>query len=154
MQNISLNIKFGFFGLLLATSILGGILQPQKAIAASSCSEDSSGTQYCLLEPIPLGTSTLTMYDPNVTSTADYINIIIKIFISIIGVLGVIMIILGGIEYMSTDAISKKEGGREKITHSLFGLLLALASWVLLNTINPHLTEVNIDPPATTTTTK
>ena len=153
MKNISSFFTFSFIGVLIGISVFIGATRTQTAFA-SACKEDNTGSQYCLLEPIPLGTSTLTMYDPKVTSTADYINIIIKIFISIIGVLGVIMIILGGIEYMSTDAISKKEGGREKITHSLFGLLLALASWVLLNTINPHLTEVNIDPPATTTTTK
>ena len=146
MKNISSFFTFSFIGVLIGISVFIGATRTQTAFA-SACKEDNTGSQYCLLEPIPLGTSTLTMYDPKVTSTADYINIIIKIFISIIGVLGVIMIILGGIEYMSTDAISKKEGGREKITHSLFGLLLALASWVLLNTINPHLTEVNIDPP-------
>ncbi len=34
------------------------------------------------------------------------------------------------------------------ITNSVFGLLLALASWLILYTINPHLTEIRIDPPS------
>ena len=35
--------------------------------------------------------------------------------------------------------ISSKEAGREAITNAIFGLLIALGSYVLLNTINPTL---------------
>jgi hypothetical protein len=120
----------------------------------SGCTEAPNTGQYCLLEPLPLGNNTVyDKYDPTTTSAANYINIIIKVFISVIGVLGVIMIILGGVQYLSTDAISKKEGGREMISNSVFGLLLALASWVLLNTINPQLLTVTIDPPKGTAVT-
>jgi hypothetical protein len=116
--------------------------------AKADCTVDS-GDQYCLLEPIPQGDGTVyDKYDPSTTDAAGFINMAIKVFISIIGALGVIMIVIGGVQYMTTDAISKKEGGKEMISHSIFGLLLALVSVVLLNTINPHLTDVRIDPPA------
>ena len=117
--------------------------------AADPCKEDTTKSNYCLLEPLPIGTSgkTFSEYNPAGTSAADYINLMIKVFIGIIGVLGAVMIVLGGIQYMTTDAVSKKEGGKEMITNSIFGLILALASWVILNTINPHLIEIHIDPP-------
>lgn len=142
---------------LLGFALIGGYVAVKETPLAHSadCTETKS-SQYCLLEPLPIKDSAgqdFTMYDPATNNAASYINIIIKVFISIIGVLGVIMIILGGVQYMSTDAISKKEGGKEMITNSIFGLLLALASWLILNTINPNLTNINIDPPKGTAVT-
>ena len=95
------------------------------------------------------GTTTFGKYDQanSATDSGSFINLVIKIFISIIGVLGVIMIVLGGIQYMTTDAISKKEGGKEMITNSIFGLILALASWLILAAINPNLNFIKINPP-------
>ena len=117
----------------------------------------TSTSQYCLLEPLPGVASDGTtpqpfdLYDPAQTDAAAYINIIIKVFISIIGLLGVVMIILGGVQYMTTDAVSKKEDGKEMISNSVAGIVLALASWLILNLINPHLTDIRIQPPNTVT---
>lgn len=134
-----------FLGISLVGIFAFGLLGQTKAQA--ECTE-TAGDQYCLLEPLPIGEgNTFDKYDGATTTAADYINLIIKVFISIIGVLGVIMIVLGGVQYMTTDAISKKEGGKEMITNSVFGLLLALASWLILNTINEHLLEIRLDPP-------
>ena len=72
-----------------------------------------------------------------------YLTGMVKLLIMVAGVLAVIMIMLGGIQYMSSDAISGKEEGKEKITQALFGLLLAIASWLILNTINPDLLIIN-----------
>lgn len=139
-------ILIGF--VLLATSLIVVTSSP-KAHADAPCQETSDG-QYCLLEPIPLGGgTTFSEYDPDTTTAASYINIIIKVFISIIGGLGVVMIVLGGVQYMTTDAISKKEGGKEMITNSILGLVLALASWLILNAINPNLNVINLNPPQT-----
>ncbi len=145
MRKLASYITLTVFGILLATSLGFGVLAPQKASA--DCQETGSG-QYCLLEPLPMGGGQVyDKYDPKVTTAADYINLAIKVIISIIGVLGVIMIVLGGVQYMTTDAISKKEGGKEMISNAIFGLILALVSWLLLNTINPALIEIRLDPP-------
>jgi len=53
--------------------------------------------------------------------------------------LSILVIILGGIEYMTTDAISKKEDGRNRIKAAVVGLLIALSSWLILNQINPDI---------------
>jgi hypothetical protein len=154
MKKIASSITLAAFGIMLAAVLAVGTIFPSITQAQltppvdnSNCTETGSG-QYCLLEPLPIGgTNVYDKYDPKVTSAADYINLAIKIFISIIGALGVIMIVLGGVQYMTTDAISKKEGGKEMISNAIFGLILALVSWLLLNTINPHLIEIRLEPP-------
>ncbi len=53
--------------------------------------------------------------------------------------LAVLMIIFGGIEYVTTDTVGGKGGGKDKIKDALTGLLLAFMSYILLNTLNPDL---------------
>jgi len=71
--------------------------------------------------------------------------------------LAVIMIIWGGIQYMSTDAISGKSEAKNTIQNAIWGLLLAISAWLILNTINPDLVKfnLNIEPikPSTTSDT-
>jgi type IV secretory pathway VirB2 component (pilin) len=73
-----------------------------------------------------------------------YLNLMLKIFIGLCAVLAVIMITIGGIQYMTTELISSKEEGRERIMHAIFGLLLALGAWTLLNQINPDLLRTDL----------
>lgn len=67
----------------------------------------------------------------------------VKIAIQLAGMLAVIMIIVGGIQYVSTDSWSGKSDGKQRIQAALGGLALALASYIILNTINPALTDLN-----------
>ena len=88
----------------------------------------------------PGGSGMNNMYDlPN------YLSGMFKILLALAGLLAVVMIVIGGIEYMSTDAISGKSEGKERITNAVLGLLLALVSWLLLYTINPKLLEFNFN---------
>lgn len=99
--------------------------------------------QYTLLEPLtsPSGESIASI--PNLN---DYLQFVFQFAIGITGVLAVIMIILGGITYLSTDAIGGKKDGKEMITNALGGLALAILSWLILNTINPTLLIINVTP--------
>jgi hypothetical protein len=84
----------------------------------------------------------------NTTTAADlsqYLNNMFRLGIGIATALAVLMIVIGGIEYMSTDAIGGKEEGKEKITSALWGLFLALAAYLILNTINPQLLNTSLD---------
>ena len=56
-------------------------------------------------------------------------------------VLALIMIIWGGIEYMTTDSWSGKDDGKTRIRNALWGLGLALISYLILYTINPNLVD-------------
>jgi len=131
------------------------------------------GTAYCidmtyhLLAPLPSckpsdpgcvcspsgDSCTLTYFDPGSStgSSSDtlgqYLNMMIKIFIGICAVLAVIMIVIGGMKYMTDELISNKEEGKKRIMGAIFGLLLALGAWVLLNQINPTILKSNVDIP-------
>jgi succinate dehydrogenase/fumarate reductase cytochrome b subunit len=73
------------------------------------------------------------------TSLGSYLGQVFNFGIAIAVTLALIMIIWGGIMYMTTDSWSGKEEGKTKITNALWGLGLALVSWLLLWTINPNL---------------
>ncbi len=110
---------------------------------------------YTLLTPLPCDkdrtagcdeNNKLTKYDPSqgTTQIGNYLNTMIRIFIGLCAVLAMIMIIMGGLEYMTSELISSKESGKQKITDAVLGLLLALSSWAILNTINPKLLETDV----------
>ncbi|MBC7073984.1 hypothetical protein H5T58_01185 [Candidatus Parcubacteria bacterium] len=65
--------------------------------------------------------------------------------VRIAGVLALLMIILGGVQYtfFSTASPGKVEDAKDKIRQAIIGLLIVLASWLILNIINPEL----VNPP-------
>ena len=80
-----------------------------------------------------------------------YVPGMFKLFIGLSAVWAVFMIVLGGIQYISTDAIFKKEEGRKRIENAVYGLVLVIAAWLILATINPALLEFKLEiTPATT----
>lgn len=126
----------------------------------------SANTTYTPLAPLPgLGNAICKDKDgkdvacietnPKIQSCpfGNYLNIIIKLILGIAGVLAMIMIVTGGIEYMISDLVSSKEAGKETITHAILGLLIALGAYMILNTINPQLLSACLDklPEATIT---
>jgi hypothetical protein len=59
-------------------------------------------------------------------------------------ILAIVMIIRGGIEYMTVDSINSKESGKKRVQAALGGLVLAFSAILILNTVNPGLTSLNI----------
>ncbi len=53
------------------------------------------------------------------------------------------MIIYGGFEYVYSESLMGKKGGRETIENALLGLLLALSSYLILNTLDPAFTQLH-----------
>lgn len=104
-------------------------------------------------EEIPTPNSTDTTYKPlaslpgleePIDTATDcafgkYLNIMIKLIIGLAAVMAMVMIVMGGIEYMTSELISGKEAGKETVQHALLGLVLALSAYLILNTINPKL---------------
>ena len=116
-------------------------------------------TSYHLLEPLPcdknndVGSGSgpgcvygkLESIDPTKPDAfGKYLNLMISIFIGLCAVLAVVMIVVGGIEYSTSELISSKEAGIEKIKGALLGLLLALGAFILLRTINPDLLNLDV----------
>jgi hypothetical protein len=59
--------------------------------------------------------------------------------------LALAMVIRGGIQYMTTDSVDGKGGARLRIQAALGGLVLAFAAILILNTVNPSLTTLNLE---------
>src|SRR3989338_6932108 len=106
-------------------------------------------TEYELLAPLPGYVQNTT---GNKTNASLYITGIFTLIIAIAGLLAVIAIIFGGIKYMSTDAFTGKSEAKATIEHAIWGLLLAVSAWLILNTINPNLVNFNFGIQPTVTT--
>ena len=63
--------------------------------------------------------------------------------IAIAIILATLAVVIGAIQYMTTDAIYDKKEGRERITSAIGGLILALISWLILFTINENILSSN-----------
>ncbi len=96
--------------------------------------------KYYSLEPINVNGVEYVAGEEIITGNlGGYLNNMFMLGIALCSGLAVIMIIIGGIQYVSTDAWSKKGEGKERIIAAIFGLLIALGSYALLNTINPDI---------------
>jgi hypothetical protein len=77
----------------------------------------------------------------------DFLNASFKLGLAVAATLAVIMITIGGLQYMTTDSIYGKTEGRDKIQDAITGLLIALLIWLILFTINPNLLNFDIKIP-------
>lgn len=126
------------------TFLLFGFLTPARHIFAEDTPKDAT---YQLLAPLPdpEGGNDIEINDPtHPEALSDYLNVMIKLIIGICAVLAVVMIVMGGIEYMTSELISSKAAGKDRIMHAIFGLILALGAWTILNTINPKLLDSSL----------
>ncbi len=81
----------------------------------------------------------------------QWLESLFTILIVIAGILALIMIIVGGITYITSESFGGKGQGKAYIINAIIGLVLALGAWVILNTINPNLAEdLNIIIPSVT----
>jgi hypothetical protein len=103
---------------------------------------------YTLLSPLP-GVGTNGKVDV-ASGFGSYLNSIIRLVIGLIGVLAVVMLVVGGIQYMVSSGGGEKGGAKERMQNALFGLVLALSAYTILNTINPNLVTLTIHVPGAT----
>ena len=65
--------------------------------------------------------------------------------ISIAGIAAFAMLVWGGFEWMtSAGSPARISSAKDRISSALLGLLLILASWLILQVINPELTTLNL----------
>lgn len=91
--------------------------------------------EYVPLAPLPFeglnGGST-----PNL---GEYLASMFKMGIVVVIILAVIMIVFHGIALSTVGAIQGKQDHKKGVWNAILGLVLALGSWLLLNTVNPEL---------------
>ena len=131
-------------------SIFGTLAYAQatKPTAGPDCTKE-----YCALTTIP-GAFDACKADKNGVVTCDkgtvknpvtVIKNIYGISIGIGAMLAIVMIIWAGIQYATTEAITGKSDAKEKWQGAVFGLILLLASYIILRTINVDLVNINLD---------
>lgn len=85
--------------------------------------------------------------EPTLAPIAIYINSLYQYMAGAIGIIAAIMIMVGGIIWLTSAGSSTKvEEAKEMIVSSLIGMALVLCSWIILYTVNPDL--VNLKAPA------
>jgi len=75
-------------------------------------------------------------------SIAEYVATFYRFSLGIAGVLAVAMIVVGSLYYSLSGIAEKKNQGKEFITSAIYGLILLLGAYLILNTINPELTTL------------
>jgi hypothetical protein len=103
----------------------------------------AQSNNYTVLAPLPGINSS--------TNLTDYVPAMFNLLIGLSAVFAVLMIVIGGFQYMSTDAIQGKSAGKERIKNAIFGLVLVIGAWLILYTINPKLLtlDLSISPAST-----
>ncbi|MEK7637082.1 MAG: pilin [Patescibacteria group bacterium] len=76
------------------------------------------------------------------TTIAEYIRVIFVAFVWAVGILATVMVVYGGIKWVAAAGNPGRiNDARGIINDAIIGVLIALVSVVLLNTINPRLTS-------------
>ncbi|MEI6850263.1 MAG: hypothetical protein WCK29_04460, partial [archaeon] len=109
-------------------------------ISLTAYAADSVTATYTPLAPIQNNGTTIGASN---TDIGTYFSQMYQLGVGIATALAVLMVIWGGVEYVTTDAIGGKEEGKERIQNAILGLLLALGSYLILKTINPALLNTN-----------
>ena len=104
----------------------------------------NTDTSYKPLAPIPGVVEKGGSYDTT-KGFGDYLNKMILVFIGICAILAFVMIVMSGLQYITSELISSKEAARDQLMHAILGLLLALGAYAILNTLNPQLLDVGLN---------
>ncbi len=77
-----------------------------------------------------------------VSSLPAYANALYIAAISLGAVIAVLKIIFAGIKYMLSDVITDKSKAKQDIRGALIGLIIMIGAVLILNTINPQITQL------------
>jgi hypothetical protein len=99
---------------------------------------------YNLLAPLPGGTASIDTSNGFIT----YISQIFWFLLSAAGILAVLVLVFAGAEYVgSAGNPSVINDAKSRIWNAIIGLLLALAAYLILITINPNLINLKLTIP-------
>lgn len=77
-------------------------------------------------------------------SFSGFINELYRYVVVISSMLAVIMLALGGFQYMGSEAYSTKQQAKERIQNAIIGLLIVISAVIILETINPGITQLSL----------
>ncbi len=138
----SLIIVFSFLGFNFIT-----FAQPKTVVEPQGTYNDEP---YQPLAPLPGYPADGFNFSDKSCPLGQFMNTFIDIFIGIVAILSMIMIVMGGIEYVMSDLVTSKEEAKSRIQNAILGLILSLSIYIILNTVNPNLLNLCLDvKPAT-----
>lgn len=116
-------IMGAFMGVMALTALFGG-----KAVTAANCPPGSANP----------GASTLAGCSiPAEESNTDLmgtLQVVVNVILSVLGIVAVIVIIIGGFTYMtSAGDASKAAKARNTILYGVIGLIIALLAFAIVN---------------------
>lgn len=94
-----------------------------------------------LLEPLG------GLKDGSTTCIEQYIKSTFNLFLGLASILAILQFAYGGLLYMLSEAVTSKEDAKHRMTSSVWGVLLILASWIILYQINPDILTTNLFEP-------
>ncbi len=100
---------------------------------------------YVPLSPLPGINAETFSGDTTSDLSTSYLQNMFLLAIGIAAALAVIMIAYGGLQYVTSAAFSTKEAGKNRIWAAIGGIILIFSAWLILNTINPELLNLNFD---------
>jgi len=106
-------------------------------LKADVCGENRG---FCYAKPVPATLEISLGGLREVTDPAQYISALYQWGVSITGILAGIMIMIGGLLYLTAGGSPERvSNAKDYISSALIGLILALTSYFLLQTVNPAL---------------
>lgn len=109
----------------------------------SVSAQTNQETPYKLLAPLPcIGDSCGSLTEETVLS--KYLPGIFKLAVGLSAAFAVLMIVVGGFQYMSSDAFQNKKEGLERVQNAVKGLILVIGAGLILSEINPELLELKL----------
>ena len=130
----SLILSFTLFTLFISLRV--------EVVSAQTANCDLTGSNgVCLLQPDIIGQQS----NFKEVSLGHYLSLLFNTLIALAGGISVLYLVIGGLQYILSEVPGIKTSGKEKIRDALVGLILALAAWLILYTINPDLVNLNFD---------
>lgn len=110
---------------------------------------------YVLLAPLNYGNCTevqqrdagefKTVCTISTSNVGTFFNIAVYSLIGLAALAAVVRIVYGGFLYLGSETFSLKEQGKEAIQNAIWGLIMVLSVYIILNTINPNLLNLNLN---------
>lgn len=138
---------------LFGALFLAGLFASQPVFAQASAWTDAecakaggtfaSGNCYAQPASVELGVSIGGLTQANLS---QYLATAYRMGLGIAAVLAVIFIMIGGFRYLAAAGGGQVEEGKGMIKNAIIGLILAILSYTLLQTVNPNLTALQLPP--------
>jgi hypothetical protein len=78
----------------------------------------------------------------------QYLKSSYNILLSLGTIVGIVILILGGIQYMLSDSVFDKDKAKKSITAAVWGMSILLGSYLILYTINPDILTFRLITPS------